>query len=110
VVDTLFAALVLILCVVLGFRLGWVAREMHAKRILRDMVEMVDDSEEDDDDPIAITIDKHNDQFFVYSLSDSTFMAQGSTRQEVEKHLQQQFPGKQFVATHQNLIDVGFAK
>jgi hypothetical protein len=110
VVDTLFAALVLLLCVVLGFRLGWVAREMHAKRILREMVEMVDDSEEENDETIAITIDKHNDQFFVYSLHDSTFMAQGSTRQEVEKHLEQQFPGKKFVATHQNLIDVGFAK
>lgn len=105
--DLAFAALGLVLCIVLGFRLGWVAREIHAKRILSEMVEM---SVETDDDTIAITIDKHNEQFFVYSLSDSTFMAQGSTRQEVEKQLEQQFPGKKFIATHQNLIDVGFAK
>lgn len=107
--DLAFAALGLVLCIVLGFRLGWVAREAHAKRILSEMIEMSNETD-DDDEPIPITIDKHNDEFFVYSLSDSTFMAQGSTPQEVEKHLQQQFPGKTFVATHQNLIDVGFAK
>ena len=97
---------------VIAFRLGWVAREAHAKKVLSEMVEHIEEQEQDaeKENTIAITIDKHNDHYFVYRLGDSAFMAQGASRQELEKRLEESYPGKKFLATHKNLVEVGFIK
>ena len=59
---------------------------------------------------IKITIDKHNDCYYVYRMEDQTFMAQGKTRNELEHSLMKLFPGKKFACTHDNLVEVGFAE
>ena len=93
----------------IGFHLGWNARERHAKEVLKSLVqEMEEDTNTEAE--IKITIDKHNDCYYVYRMEDQTFMAQGKTRNELEHSLMKLFPGKKFACTHDNLVEVGFAE
>lgn len=110
--DILTVILIVILALVFGFRLGWNAREQYAKKMLEALANKLQESIEDEleEDTIAITIDKHNDCFFVYRLEDQMFLAQGSNRHELEKSLAKSFPEKKFVATRDNLQEVGFDK
>ena len=95
----------------IGFHLGWNARERHAKEVLKSLVQdMEEDTRKEADDEIKITIDKHNDCYFVYRMEDQTFMAQGRTRKELEDRLMQSFPGKKFACARDNLVEVGFAE
>jgi hypothetical protein len=96
----------------IGFHLGWNARERHAKEVLKSLVQDIeeDTQREVDESEIKITIDKHNDCYFVYRMEDQTFMAQGKTRNELEHNLMKLFPGKKFACTRDNLVEVGFAE
>jgi hypothetical protein len=94
----------------IGFHLGWNARERHAKEVLKSLVQEIEQDTENDDTEIKITIDKHNDCYFVYRMEDQTFMAQGKTRNELEHNLMQLFPGKKFACARDNLVEVGFAE
>ena len=57
---------------------------------------------------LPIKIEKVEHGYFVYSLPDNTFMAQGSNRKELEDNLDKRYPGKKFAATPDNLKEVGF--
>jgi|APGre2960657373_1045057.scaffolds.fasta_scaffold25359_3 predicted RNase H-like HicB family nuclease len=94
----------------IGFHLGWNARERHAKEVLKSFVEEIEEDTKNDETEIKITIDKHNDCYYVYRMEDQTFMAQGKTRNELEHSLMKLFPGKKFACTHDNLVEVGFAE
>ena len=94
----------------IGFHLGWNARERHAKEVLKSLVQEIEQDTENDDTEIKITIDKHNDCYFVYRMEDQTFMAQGKTRNELEHNLMKLFPGKKFACARDNLVEVGFAE
>lgn len=110
--DDLTVTLLIVLALVGGIRLGWVARERHAKKLLESLAVQIEESIEHqlEEDTIAITIDKHEDGYFVYRMDDQMFLAQGSTRHELEKRLATSYPEKQFVATYDNLHEVGFDK
>ena len=45
---------------------------------------------------------------FVYDKDTEQFMAQGSTREAVEKVLVERFPGKRFACHESTLKEVGF--
>lgn len=60
-------------------------------------------------DVIHITIEKHNDTIYVYDKNDKKFMAQGKSRDEVERVLAEKYPGKKFAAAD-NEIKTGFAE
>lgn len=93
----------------IGYHLGWHARERHAKEVFKSLVqEMEEDANTEAE--IKITIDKHNDCYYVYRMEDQSFMAQGKTRNELEHSLMKLFPGKKFACAHDNLVEVGFAE
>ena len=85
---------------------GWNAREKHAKRQMEKFFEQVDDAEEEE--LLHIIIEKHNDMLFVYDKDTKQFMAQGSTKEAVEKILVERFPGKRFACHESTLKEVGF--
>ena len=57
---------------------------------------------------LPIKIEKVQHGYFVYSIPDNTFMAQGTNRKELEENLDKRYPGKKFAATPDNLKEVGF--
>lgn len=90
---------------------GWVARERAAERHLNHIMDTVSGQvqEQVKKNLIHISIEQHNGMYYVYSLKDKTFMAQGATRKELEDMLADKYPEKSFAATHENLVEVGFA-
>lgn len=105
--------LILVLVAILFARLGWSLREIHAmrevKKIEKEVIQHFQtDLEEIKKKYLPIKIEKVNDAYFVYSIPDNTFMAQGTNRKEVEENLDKRYPGKRFAATPDNLKEVGF--
>lgn len=94
-----------------GIIIGWRAREVHAKQqVQKYMVETVDELETQTlpETQIQIKIEKDENMFFVYDLNTNEFMAQGTTRNQVEMALAKRYPGKHFAATPSNLREIGF--
>jgi predicted RNase H-like HicB family nuclease len=95
-------------------RIGWNLREYSAiasvKRMREDeTLEVLEQElEEIKKKYLPIKIEKVEHGYFVYSLPDNTFMAQGSNRKELEDNLDKRYPGKKFAATPDNLKEVGF--
>ena len=91
---------------VMGAVSGWNAREKHAKQQMEKFFERVDEANEEE--LLHIIIEKHNDMLFVYDKDTKQFMAQGSTKEAVEKILVERFPGKRFACHESTLKEVGF--
>ena len=87
---------------------GWKAREEHAKQITEKLLDRLQESSEQDEESIQITIEKHNNTFYVYDRETNEFMAQGSTKDEVETNLRKRYPGKSFGCAESNLSQTGF--
>jgi len=84
---------------------GWNAREKHAKKqVERHFEQLLEQQEE----KIHIIIEKHNDILYVYDKDTKQFMAQGSSKEDVEKVLVERFPGKRFACPESILKEVGF--
>ena len=91
---------------IMGAVSGWNAREKHAKQQMEKFFAHVDEAEEEEQ--IHIIIEKHNDMLFVYDKDTKQFMAQGSSKEDVEKILVERFPGKRFACNESILKEVGF--
>lgn len=96
---------------ILGFYSGWTTRERVASRRIDELMEMAESEalHEIRKNVIRISIEKHNDVYFVYNMDDMSFMAQGKDRKELESVLASKYPGKTFAAEHKNLVEMGFA-
>jgi hypothetical protein len=95
----------------LGFILGWVLREEMAKRrVDYIMKQLGEDLEQIADELIQIKIERHSGQYYVFDKETDEFMAQATTREELEDSLAKRYPEKRFAATPENLKEVGFAK
>jgi hypothetical protein len=92
--------------IALGFMWGWTARERVAVAKVNEMMKEV--GEHVSDNLVKIIIEPSNGCYYVYALEDRTFMAQGTTRQELEDNLAKRYPGKMFAATPDNLKEIGF--
>ena len=90
-----------------GAVFGWKAREEHARKITEQFIDQMQESVQDDD-TIQITIEKHNNVFYVYDRHTNEFMAQGSSKDEVETNLRKRYPGKSFGCAASNLSQTGF--
>lgn len=95
---------------VLGFIWGWNARERVAVAKVNEVMKHVEEQiqEQVAQTVVKIIIEPHNDSYYVYSIEDRTFMAQGRTRDELEDNLAKRYPGKMFAATPANLKEIGF--
>lgn len=96
-----------------GFALGWILREFVAVYRMRNMMDQFEyhvqeHIEHEMENMIPITIEYHDDKFYVYQQDDGVFMAQGTSRNELEENLSKRYPGKKFAANTSNLQEVGF--
>lgn len=96
---------------ILGFILGWVLREEMAKRRVDALLNQLGGELENvAKDLINIKIEQHSGMYYVFNKETDEFMAQASTRQELEDSLAERYPEKRFAATPENLKEVGFSK
>lgn len=94
----------------LGFFFGWEFRERAARKYVEKFIEEnLDDLErEAEEHSVNIIIEKHGEMYYVFQKEDSSFIAQGKDRPELEKALAKVHPGKRFFASPENLKEVGF--
>ena len=92
----------------LGTLHGWALRERHATRTLERFLKQAQEETEEDSELIHIVIEKHNDTFFVYDSETKSFMAQGSTKEELEENLKKRYPDQRFACQEKILKEVGF--
>ena len=94
---------------IMGAVSGWNAREKHAKtQVEKHFKHIQEFVEEQEEEQIHIIIEKHNDMLFVYDKETKQFMAQGTSKEDVEKVLIERFPGKSFACHESILKEVGF--
>ena len=103
--ELLLSAIILGIVSFVGLVNGWKARERKATRTLQQFVENAQEQEEED--TIHILIEKHNGVLFVYDMRNSSFLAQGNDRKDIEEALRKRFPGKRFACPESNMIEVG---
>ena len=89
---------------------GWKAREEHAKQVTEKLFSHLQESvqQEVEESVIQINIEKHNNMFYVYDKETNEFMAQGSSKEEVENNLQKRYPGKRFGCNESKISQTGF--
>ena len=90
---------------------GWRAREKYAEKVTQKFVEQLHESfqQQVEEGVVQISIEKHNNMFYVYDKETNEFMAQGSSKDEVETNLQKRYPGKRFGCAESNLSQTGFS-
>ena len=108
--DTVIVIIAMVFTWICGIIVGWKVRETFARQQIDAMLDNIETKaiEEIKEKLIKITIEKHNDMFYVYDMEDNTFMAQGSTKEQLEESLRTRYPGKTFAADNDNLKEVGF--
>jgi hypothetical protein len=106
--DIILLVVMGIIVWVMGVKAGWDAREKHARKITKEFLDVMQEAEEEEPSFINITIEKHNNIFYVYERDTNEFMAQGSTQKEVEANLRKRYPGKSFGCAESVLSDTGF--
>lgn len=100
--------LIILICVaIIAYKIGWLAREYHAKATIHRFFHHMEQQEEENEVMIPIVIEKVENIFYVYNGEDKTFMAQGKTRRDLEEALDKRYPGKKFAALPGNLKEVG---
>jgi hypothetical protein len=103
--------LIIIVVAAIAFVGGWKAREYQATRFLTNYRKAIEESMAAEiSNTILIDIQREGDQFFIYNKATGEFLAQGNSHTEVSVVLSSRFPCKRFIATPQNLEDVGYKK
>jgi cytochrome c-type biogenesis protein CcmH/NrfF len=92
---------------IMGAVSGWKAREEYARQLTQKLIDGLQESV-NEEELIHIVIEKHNDMLFVYDKDTNQFMAQGTSKEDVEKVLVERFPGKRFACPESILKEVGF--
>lgn len=107
--EFLILVLVTFIFFVYGVIVGWNAREKHALKLTKQLLDGIEEKvQEETKDKIYVTIEKHNDIIYVYDKINSTFMAQGKSKEEIEDVLSKRYPGKRFAASEEELAKAGF--
>ena len=107
--EIILIVLFLFVAWIMGAVSGWNAREKHAKKQVEQHFQRIQEFvEEEQEEQIHIIIEKHNDMLYVYDKDTKQFMAQGSSKEAVEKVLVERFPGKRFACHESILKEVGF--
>jgi len=89
----------------IGALYGWHAHERMIEKNLRHAIHEF--QEHINETHIRIKIEKHDDMLYVYDNTTHVFMAQGKDRYEIEKQLQDKFPGKRFAAEPNEIALLG---
>lgn len=89
---------------VVGVHNGWKAREAVAKKMLKRLAGNVEKVVE----IVHITIEKHDNHFYVFQKDTNKFLTQADTKEALEKNLFELFPGKRFAMSEENMREIGF--
>ena len=87
---------------VFGFVIGWKYREFVATIKIKQLIESAELSA----DVVRIRLERMNGMIYIYNMETNEFMAQGKTRNVVERNLKERFPDTVFAATDENLREV----
>ncbi len=99
--------LILLGALVVGFLAGWTGRERHAMNTIHKILEEAEQSESDAEDaPERIRLERHGEVIYAFTVENDTFIAQGSTLEELDDAIQKRFPGKKFLIKESNLEEV----
>jgi hypothetical protein len=103
--EILLIIVTCILIYIVAFKRGYEYREKEA----RDSISKTIDNLEKEflDSVVVVKLEKVEDIFFVYDDKTNEFMAQGKSHEELAKTLKTRFPNKRFVASGENLREVG---
>jgi hypothetical protein len=93
----------IITSLILGFSAGWWVREFIAAVKIKHLLQSV---EEHTRNVVRIRIERTNNMLYIYNMETNEFMAQGETRNVVERNLKRRFPDTVFAATDENLREV----
>lgn len=99
----------IVLIIVLVF-VGWKAREITARYQLVKLLETMQEDERQASkiSTISVVITKEKGIFIVHNKDTDEFLGQGNSEQEVRKVLKERYPRVIFLATGENLDEVGF--
>ena len=103
--EIILTVLALFLVWFIGALYGWHAHERMVLRSLRYAIHEL--QEHINETHIRIKIEKHDGILYVYDNTTHVFMAQGKDRFEIEKQLQDKFPGKRFAAEPTDILLLG---
>lgn len=102
---------ILIGAIVVGFVGGWNAREAYAVRRVNELLEQIEEQEEETTETSErIRLELHGDVIYAYTVENDTFIAQGSTIEELDTAVQARFPGKKFLIKESNLEEIAVSK
>lgn len=101
--------LVLIVVAIAGIVAGWNLRERYAMHVVGELLKEVQESEEKtDSEATRMHLERHGEVVYAFD-EDDNFIAQGGTVFELDKAIQDRFPGKKFLIKEGNMKEVGFA-
>jgi hypothetical protein len=95
--------MMIITSLILGFSAGWWVREFVAAVKIKHLLQSV---EEQTRNVVRIRIERTDNMLYIYNMETNEFMAQGETRNVVERNLKKRFPDTVFAATDENLREV----
>ena len=94
---------------VVGFFVGWHTREIHAMNKVRRILEEVEEAQDEEDAKAdRLTLERHGEVVYAFDGSD-TFLAQGSSLEELDDAIQARFPGRKFLIKESNIKEVGLS-
>lgn len=94
--------------IVAGFIAGWRARELHAIRKVDEILKQAESmTDESDNKTERMNLERHGSVIYAYTVEDHSFIAQGSTLEELDKAIQSRFPGRKFLIKESNLQEIG---
>lgn len=101
--------IIVVIALVISFYAGMRYREIKAARNVKQYIEAYSLLEQvAKESIIRVVIVKDNDTFLVYREDNNAFLAQGKNHSEIKKILRARFPDSTFMATPQNIINVGY--
>jgi hypothetical protein len=93
----------IVVALIFGTMVGWWLREFTATVKMKHIMKSI---EAHSKSVVRIRIERTNDMLYIYNMETNEFMAQGKTRNLVERNLKERFPDTVFAATDENLREV----
>lgn len=87
-----------------GIGVGWRLREMHAENVVKRYMKEQDAKNKIDPANIMnVSVEKHNDQYYVYNSDNNNFLVQVKTKEELMKFFTEKHSDKTIMMTQEHL-------
>ena len=98
--------IILFIAVVIGFVIGWEARERHAMRVVESILQEAEEQAKEEPSAERMRLERHSGVIYAYTTEDE-FIGQGSSLDELDTAIQKRFPGRKFLLKKENLEQIG---